>query len=382
MPGKRAGKPKPKPKAPARPRTPAAKGRKPAKAAKRPASAPKAVRKARAKPPAEPSAEPPAHFPLHEAPPPPPEPGWLPVDESTAAAWPAPTVPASPPTSSPPRPAFDPSTGEWLPVASAAPAAAAAVPAAPAPEAPRRDAVATVWHVILALDLLALGVNFLAMLAIGAVLIFAPDSAEADEIRATFEGSGGSQVWLVLETLITLVMMGVIPFLWVLFTRRGGWEGARRYLYLHSPARSVLVGAGLAILLVVAVIVLSVLYILITEGPDALSLVEEDEGENPAVEALLEGLTWPVAILVALVAGVGEEILFRGVLFRQLGLWPQAVLFGLAHAAGGYLPQIIFAFCLALFFAYLLRRGVSMLALMTAHFLYDLTLLSLSILYS
>ncbi|RKY22336.1 MAG: CPBP family intramembrane metalloprotease [Planctomycetota bacterium] len=37
-------------------------------------------------------------------------------------------------------------------------------------------------------------------------------------------------------------------------------------------------------------------------------------------------------LLVSLAAGVGEELLFRGVLQPLWGLWPTALVFGLAHA--------------------------------------------------
>ena len=45
-------------------------------------------------------------------------------------------------------------------------------------------------------------------------------------------------------------------------------------------------------------------------------------------------LNLPIIILVSISAGVGEEILFRGVLQKLIGLWPAAILFVAIH---GYL---------------------------------------------
>ncbi len=39
--------------------------------------------------------------------------------------------------------------------------------------------------------------------------------------------------------------------------------------------------------------------------------------------------------VISAVAGIGEELLFRGVLQSELGLFPASVMFGLAHMGGG-----------------------------------------------
>ena len=39
--------------------------------------------------------------------------------------------------------------------------------------------------------------------------------------------------------------------------------------------------------------------------------------------------------VISAVAGIGEELLFRGVLQSELGLFSASVLFGLAHMGGG-----------------------------------------------
>jgi membrane protease YdiL (CAAX protease family) len=66
----------------------------------------------------------------------------------------------------------------------------------------------------------------------------------------------------------------------------------------------------------------------------------------------LAGCRWFEAVLIALTAGVGEEILFRGVLQPLCGIWGASLLFGLAHAItptyaivagliGGYLGWLV-----------------------------------------
>jgi uncharacterized protein len=265
-------------------------------------------------------------------------------------------------------PAFDPATGDWIPVD------AAKDPPEP-PESTRPGAVTLVLHVLFGIDLALLAINFLAALAAGALLVFAPDSSGAEAVRDSLQiGSSRALLW---QTVIMFTMVGLVPFLWVLGTRRVPWEGTKRFLRLHSPGPAILRGVLLTIPLLIAVAILSTVYIVATEGVDALT--ESTEGDNPAVDALVANLTWPLAILIALGAGVGEEILFRGILTRYTGVWGSAALFGLAHAAGGYLPQILFAFGLGVLFAYLLKRGWSLWTLITAHTLYDLVLLGLAL---
>lgn len=234
------------------------------------------------------------------------------------------------------------------------------------------------WTALLVLNLAVLVFFFLNAIFAGLVLLVAPDSALAGEIEASFQES--SRRGIVLQTVATLVLTGLIPFLWVLGTRRQAGLGTQRYLHLHSPVKGLLQGLALTPVLLAAVLALSSLYILATEGPDGFTL-EEKEGDNPAVDSLLQHLNWPLAILVSVGAGVGEEIFFRGVLQRWMGVWGQAALFGLAHLSGGYLPQVLFAFGLGVFFGYLVKRGWSLWGLILAHTLYDLTLLSIGLVY-
>lgn len=295
--------------------------------------------------------------------------GWIPV--------PSPAGPARPPQA----PVFDPATGEWLPV-SQVPA-----PAEPAPDAAKKGTPAYVlWTILLVADLVVLAGATLFAIWVGVVLVFAPDSAVADDLREDL--TGGTKASLIVSNLLNLLLFGIIPLLWVLGTRRVPLEGTKRFLHMHLHRRrdgtgslgaTILWGVVLAAIMLAAVTVLITAYTCATDG--CLATPEEGEEENPAIQGLLDHLDWPLVVLVALCAGVGEEIFFRGFLQRYLGVWGQAVLFGLAHATGGYLPQILFALGLGVAFGYLIKRGWSLWTLILAHFLYDFVLLGLALLY-
>ncbi len=304
--------------------------------------------------------------------------GWLAADEPGPARLPAPQAAPRPRVA--PVPTFDPATGDWIPLAAPTPAVAADArgngPGADAPDASKKGTAGYIlWTLLLWIDLVLLGLSTLVAIAYGAILLFAPDSATADSIRDQLQV--GSRSDLVVNTLVSLVAFGLIPLLWVLGTRRRPVEGTKRFLHLHDPGKGILRGVLLTIPLLIAVAVLVSLYTLATEGVDGLT--NPDESVNPAVQEILDNLTWPLAVLIAVGAGVGEEIFFRGLLQRYLGVWGQAVLFGLAHSTGGYLPQILFALALGVVFGLLLKRGWSLWSLIVAHVLYDFTLLALAL---
>lgn len=304
--------------------------------------------------------------------------------KSSPSSQPAASKPSpkgTPPALNPaPRPAalpFDPATGAWLQEVPPGPPAGApsplnrGPPVPDAPDAPKKGTTSYVlWSVLLWIDLGLIALNFIVVLVFGIILIAIPGSEAADWVRDQLSLESN----IVLSVLGALVTFAVIPVAWIMGTRRDPIEGTKRFLHLHDPVMGTLKGVLLAIPLLVAVVVLSVLYVLATQGPDGLT--DPDPQSNPAVEALLKDLTLPLAVLVALGAGIGEEIFFRGFLQRYLGVWGQAGLFGLAHAAGGYIPQIVFALGLGIAFGFLVKRGWSMWTLMTAHALYDVVLLA------
>ena len=293
------------------------------------------------------------------------QPDWVPVPDPVTA--PTPQWTAAPA----PAPAFDHATGDWMP------AAAPAVAADPA--AYRKGATRSILlNIVLGLTLGVLAFEFLGQLVAGLILYFAPESAAAQRLEDAL-GQDLTPGVIIGNSLLVFLMMGLIPFLWVLGTRVVPWLGTVRFLQLRVGLKDVLRGIALVPVMLVAVYGLLVGYTCAVDGCDALTQ-EETDADSPMAE-LLENLSWPVVIIVALCAGVGEELFFRGVLQRWLGVWGQGVAFGLAHAINVYPPQVLFAFAMGVLFGYLFKRGWSLVSLMIAHFLYDFVLLAAALLY-
>lgn len=81
----------------------------------------------------------------------------------------------------------------------------------------------------------------------------------------------------------------------------------------------------------------------------------------------------PAVLLLAALTAASEEILFRGALLQEFGIWPQAILFGLLHPAtrkGWSYP--VFAFFAALGFAWLAQFTGTLWAPIAAHFTINL----------
>jgi membrane protease YdiL (CAAX protease family) len=104
-----------------------------------------------------------------------------------------------------------------------------------------------------------------------------------------------------------------------------------------------------------------------------------DEEARP----ILAGCTWPDLALISLAAGVGEEMLFRGVLQGVLSRWlgpgqgwgAASVLFGLLHPiTPGY---ILIAGLMGAYLGGLWMLNGNLLTVMVAHALYDFVALVL-----
>lgn len=318
-----------------------------------------------------------------------PPPGWLPAEP--ALEWipvPEPEVRAPRTTPGQTSKPFHPATGAWIPgppVTSGAPALPAtplppvpstATAPAPDPAAYRGGVGAILMHIVLGLCIALFAVGLGEGIVTGYALIFEPDSARAQE--AFDQAAGTTARYIAIISVLNLMLFGAVPLAWVAATRVRAHPGTWRYLNLRFKGRDWLRGLALVPVMLVAVVILSSLYTLATKGTDGFTDTGE---ENPAVQAMLNNLSWPLALLIAFSAGVGEEIFFRGLLQRRIGIWAQAILFGLAHAAGGYIPQILFATGLGVAFGFLYKRGWSLTSLIVAHLLYDLVLLALALVF-
>lgn len=267
----------------------------------------------------------------------------------------------------PPDRAFDPATGDWLP-AGPAPDAAASDPAGRldptaseprALDAPKRTTGARIWNAILGIDLGLIGLFFLA----SAAVLFLADQPERDFTASELRAG------MVVQAIGGLVVLAVIPLAWGVGTRVGGWRGMLVRFQLDRPwpaaGWGVLVGIGV-------LVVLAAFGFAIAEYDERTG---DDLADNPELERIGAALTWPVAILVAVGAAVGEEVFFRGLLQRWIGVWGQAVLFGLAHLSYGTELQVVVPFALGLFFGWLVKRGARLWLPIVAHFTYDIVAL-------
>ena len=81
------------------------------------------------------------------------------------------------------------------------------------------------------------------------------------------------------------------------------------------------------------------------------------------------GLDTTGIVALALLSAAGEELLFRGLLQPWMGLWPQALLFGLVHQMPG--PSrwiwVSWAFCVGLVLGVLFELTGSLLGPIAAH---------------
>ncbi len=229
------------------------------------------------------------------------------------------------------------------------------------PEEAKSGGWATFLHVIMGLNLALIGLNLVVGLFVGLVIMFAPDSALAEEFRDLI--GIGLPSWG--GVAFAFVSMGLVPVVWLLGTRVEPWKGTVEFLRLDLEWRWVWRGFALLGVLLAAYAALIGVSVLFPEE-------EEPEGFAEAVEKL----SWPLILAVALTAGITEEILFRGVLFRWVGWWGQGLLFAAAHVAAGNPWQIGFTLAVGLAFGWLRLRGWSLVSLMIAHVLYDVVALA------
>lgn len=78
---------------------------------------------------------------------------------------------------------------------------------------------------------------------------------------------------------------------------------------------------------------------------------------------------WYDLLLVAMIAGIGEELLFRGVLHPKLGIWGSNVVFGLVH----FITPVyaVTAGLIGVYLGWLFDFSENLLAPILAHGLYD-----------
>jgi membrane protease YdiL (CAAX protease family) len=280
-----------------------------------------------------------------------------------------------------PRPA--PATPPQPPVAWAPPDWTAAQPrrgapqpgpgfetVAPAAEARRRGGWATFWDVVLAIDLGLLGLLFLFSLLFSILQAADPAGPLARRLQESEAGLGAGE--LAANALVILVMGGLVPAAWVAGTRVRAWQGLVAYLGLRRPLPRFGLGVAWGLAAIAASWIVVALYIALYAAVTHQGFADAAQANRSPVSQGIASIVTPgLALLVAASAALGEETLFRGLLQRRIGIWGQAILFGLVHAGYGTIPQIVVPFGLGWFFGYLYRRTGSLWIPIGAHFTFD-----------
>lgn len=228
----------------------------------------------------------------------------------------------------------------------------------PPPDARRHGIGPLLWTILLGLDM---GLLAFSLIVTALALVF-PDQFPSPNLSGT-PGAVRTLLWI--QIAFNLLMLGAIPFAWVLGTRVKPWAGTLRYLRLQGAARGILQGIGWGLASLAGLVALGYLLKVVHYTPD-----------NKQAEAILDAVTPALAVALALSAGIGEEIFFRGLLQKRLGVWGQAAVFGLFHLSYATPLQVIIPALLGLLYGWLIKRGSSLWVVITAHFLYDLAQLT------
>ena len=154
----------------------------------------------------------------------------------------------------------------------------------------------------------------------------------------------------------------------------GWWLGQNPLSHFSWRARDALWGAA-------ATIPLAALFLLMLRWPLGPLRKIKDFCEHEFVP-LLAGSSWSDMALIALSAGVGEEMLFRGVLQASLGNWLgiawgltlASVLFGLLHPIS--LPYVVVTMVVGFYLGLTFVLTGNLLSVMVTHALYDFVLMA------
>jgi len=183
------------------------------------------------------------------------------------------------------------------------------------------------------------------------------------EDLATSEAEGSSTN---LELVITLIAYVVISVLGVGFGLRRNLGETLERLGLEMPqARDVYWGVGVAVLLYIIVLVLGSIWALMV-SPEVF---EEQTAASEAIFALYSG-SLLTGFLLALSAGVGEEIFFRGALQPIFGIAFTTFYFVILHLQYTLTPASLIIAVVAVAMAWLRQRFNTTTAII-AHFVYN-----------
>lgn len=163
------------------------------------------------------------------------------------------------------------------------------------------------------------------------------------------------------------LIFAVVAFLGVgLLVRRHGRELMKRLGLVKPEPRHLLVGMALIVLLVILQVIVGLIWAQLY--PDQAAILED---LNTILLADMDTLwEW---LLLALAAGIAEELLFRGALQPIMGMGFTAVVFALIHVQYGFSPILLFIVLLAVILG-LVRRYYNTTTAIFIHVGYDLVL--------
>lgn len=202
----------------------------------------------------------------------------------------------------------------------------------------------------------------LALIVQPVVLHFAAPAPATDGFTVTDAAVRGQ----LLESAVLLIG---VPLAWTLTMYGPGLQAVGIRLALRSkwPGRDLFLGLAAGVVALVGTVFVMFVLSKLVELP-----------RNEVVEALGGVLSWQTVFLVALVSSTTEELFFRGFLQARIGIVPTNVLFGFAHLSYGIPMQVVLPMGLGFLFSYLTVRTRSILPATVAHFVYNLTQLSLA----
>ncbi len=171
-------------------------------------------------------------------------------------------------------------------------------------------------------------------------------------------------IWLFLAQQLGFVL---IAFLGVGAMMRRDWTAVFQRLGLEAiTSRQIIESFGWILLLVLLQSSGGAIWEAI--DPEQVALVEE------LSNLLYQDFGFWHWLALAIGAGIGEEILFRGALQPILGIWFTSILFAIVHVQYGFLtPATIVLFLLSLILGFIRQRHNTTTAILV-HFGYDLTL--------
>ena len=91
------------------------------------------------------------------------------------------------------------------------------------------------------------------------------------------------------------------------------------------------------------------------------------------IKDIFDNMNLADLVVISLFAGIGEEMLFRGVLQAHFGIIIASIVFGLMHSVS--VAYVIVTIIMGLYIGIIFESGGSLLVPMQLHFIYDLAAL-------